>query len=227
MNLPLVRQRQIRRWHRGIALLTSIQLLLWTVSGVYFAFIDIDYVRGHQFKRAPEPVELSTSELLLSPVLANRLTLLQRKPAELIVGIHSVAGIEWRDSAGALVKPLTAEEALDLGASRTVMTPDTAEWVAEDMVGSEYRGAQLPLWKLWESSDASRVAYMDAMSGEVVTVRHNAWRWWDFLWSLHIMSYTDRDTLGTWLLKVFSLLAVLTAALGLWLYVLTRRKGGH
>lgn len=227
MNSPLARQRQVRRWHRGIALLTSTQLLLWTVSGVYFAFIDIDYVRGHQFKRAPEPVEFSTSEFVLNPVLANRLTLLQRRPAELVVGIHSAAGIEWRDSAGALVKPLTAEEALNLGASRTVMTPDIAEWVAEDIIGSEYRGAKLPLWKLWESSDPSRVAYMDAMSGEVVTVRHNAWRWWDFLWSLHIMSYSDRDTLGTWLLKFFSILAVLTAVLGLWLYALTKRKDGH
>ena len=93
MNSPLPRQRQVRRWHRGIALLTSIQLLLWTVSGVYFAFIDIDYVRGHQFKRAPEPVEFSTSEFVLSPVLANRLTLLQRRPAELVVGIHSTEGI--------------------------------------------------------------------------------------------------------------------------------------
>jgi hypothetical protein len=82
----------------------------------------------------------------------------------------------------------------------------------------------LPLWKLWESADPSRVAYLDAISGEVVTVRHSAWRWWDFLWSLHIMSYSDRDTLGTWLLKLFSLLAVLTATLGVWLFALTNRK---
>ena len=82
-------------------------------------------------------------------------------------------------------------------------------------------------WKLWESGDTSRVAYLDAMSGEVVSVRHNAWRWWDFLWSLHIMSYTDRDTIGTWLLKFFSVLALMTAVLGLWLFALTTRKGGY
>ena len=34
-------------------------------------------------------------------------------------------------------------------------------------------------------------------------VRHDAWRWWDFLWSLYIMSYEDRDTIGTWLLRIF------------------------
>lgn len=227
MNSPLLKQRRVRRWHRAIALITSVQLLLWTASGVYFAFIDIDYVRGHQFKTAPEPMEFATSSFLLNPVQATQVTLLQRRPTELIVGLHTTHGTEWRDSAGELLQPLTREEALVLGAARTVMAPDSAEWVAQNVVGSEYRGAPLPLWKLWESGDTSRVAYLDAMSGEVVSVRHNAWRWWDFLWSLHIMSYTDRDTIGTWLLKFFSVLALMTAVLGLWLFALTTRKGGY
>jgi len=227
MTSPLLRQRRVRRWHRGIALITSVQLLLWTVSGVYFAFVDIEFVRGNQFKTVPEPVEFSSSRFMLNPVSATQVTLLQRKPNELIAGIHTATGIEWRDAAGTLVEPLTQAEALDLGASRTVMVPDSAEWVAQNVVGSEYRGAPLPLWKLWESANPSRVAYMDALSGEVVKVRHNAWRWWDFLWSLHIMSYTDRDALGTWLLKFFSVLAVMTAALGSWLFALTTRKGGY
>lgn len=227
MTSPLLRQRRIRRWHRGIAVITSVQLLLWTVSGMYFAFIDIEFVRGNQFKTLPEPVEFSSSRFVLSPISATQVTLLQRKSNELIAGIHTATGIEWLDATGALVEPLTQAEALDLAASRTVMVPDSAEWIAQNVVGSEYRGAPLPLWKLWESANPSRVAYMNALSGEVVKVRHNAWRWWDFLWSLHIMSYTDRDALGTWLLKFFSVLAFMTAALGLWLFALTTRKGGY
>ncbi|MEK9919743.1 MAG: hypothetical protein VW519_03730 [Luminiphilus sp.] len=227
MQSPLARQRRVRRWHRAVALITSIQLLLWTISGVFFAFVDIDYVRGHQFKVDPEAVEFASSPFLVSPVVATQLTVLQRRPAEFIVGVRSANGIEWRDRTGTLVRPLSREEALDLGAARTVMSPDSAEWVDEAVVGSEYRGAPLPLWKLWESAEPSRVAYLDAVSGEVVTVRHNAWRWWDFLWSLHIMSYSDRDTLGTWLLKCFSVLAVATAALGLYLFALTSRRGGN
>ena len=49
MTSQIKRQRRVRRWHRVIAMLTSVQLLLWTLSGVYFSFVDIDYVRGHQF----------------------------------------------------------------------------------------------------------------------------------------------------------------------------------
>ena len=141
---------------------------------------------------------------------------------ELIVGVQTDDGIQWLDAEGASVEALTGEQVLRLGAERTVIEPDQVEWIDTDMSGSEYRGAPLPLWRLWRAEDPDRVAYVDAMSGEVVVVRHDAWRWWDFLWSLHIMSYDDRDTIGTWLLKIFSVLALATAVLGLWLFIHTR-----
>ena len=41
---------------------------------------------------------------------------------------------------------------------------------------------------------------------------------------LHIMDYDDRDDIGTWLLKLFSLLALLTAIAGIVLYALIPRR---
>jgi len=221
-NHPLRRQRKLRRWHRLVALVTSCQLLLWTLSGLYFAFIDIDYVRGHQFKRSPSLTELDLSGLQTGVVSAKKVVIQERLTGELIVGVQTDDGIQWLDAQGASVEALTGEQALRLGAERTVIEPDQVEWIDTDMSGSEYRGAPLPLWRLWRAEDPDRVAYVDAMSGEVVVVRHDAWRWWDFLWSLHIMSYEDRDTIGTWLLKIFSVLALATAVLGLWLFLHTR-----
>ena len=218
----LSRQRKLRRWHRLVALVTSFQLLLWTLSGLYFAFIDIDYVRGHQFKRSASAAQLDLSSLDTGVVSAKKVVIQERLTGELIVGVQTDDGIQWLDAQGASVEALTGEQALRLGAERTVIEPDQVEWIDTDMSGSEYRGAPLPLWRLWRAEDPDRVAYVDAMSGEVVVVRHDAWRWWDFLWSLHIMSYEDRDTIGTWLLKIFSVLALATAVLGLWLFLHTR-----
>ena len=62
--------------------------------------------------------------------------------------------------------------------------------------------------------------YVDPRSGDIVAIRNTAWRAWDFLWMLHIMDYDDRDDIGTWLLKLFSLLALLTAIAGIVLYAL-------
>ena len=211
-NHPLRRQRRLRQWHRLVALVTSCQLLLWTLSGLYFAFIDIDYVRGHQFKRSSPPTQLDLSQLKAGLVSASKVVIQE--------GLGD--GVQWLDEQGVPIAALSGEQALRLGADRTVIKPDQFEWVDTDMPGSEYRGAPLPLWRLWRAEDRDRVAYVDAMSGDVTVVRHAAWRWWDFLWSLHIMSYEDRDTIGTWLLRIFSLLALATAVLGLWLYLHTR-----
>ena len=219
---PLQRQRKLRRWHRLVALVTSCQLLLWTLSGLYFAFIDIDYVRGHQFKLSVPPTQLDLSQLKAGLVSANKVMIQERLVGELIVGVQTDDGVQWLDAQGAPIVALSGEQALTLGNERTVIKPDQVEWVDRDMPGSEYRGAPLPLWRLWKAEDPDRVAYVDAMSGEVTVVRHDAWRWWDFLWSLHIMSYEDRDTIGTWLLRIFSLLALATAVLGLWLFLYTR-----
>lgn len=223
MTGSLQGQRRLRRWHRLIAMATSIQLLLWTLSGLFFAFVDIDYVRGHQFKVPAGPVALDLSQFAVTEFNAQHLVVRERLPGEMLVGVQAESGLQWFDQNGALARALTAEEALALGATRTVMTPNRSEWVDQPEVGSEFRGAPLPLWRLWESDVPDRVAYMDALSGEVLAVRHGAWRWWDFLWSLHIMSYTDRDTIGTWLLKVFSVMALITAVLGVWLFRATRR----
>ena len=223
MTGSLQGQRRLRRWHRLIAMATSIQLLLWTLSGLFFAFVDIDYVRGHQFKVPAGPVALDLTQFAVTEFNAQHLVVRERLPGEMLVGVQAESGLQWFDQNGALARALTAEEALALGATRTVMTPNRSEWVDQPEVGSEFRGAPLPLWRLWESEVPDRVAYMDALSGEVLAVRHGAWRWWDFLWSLHIMSYTDRDTIGTWLLKVFSVMALITAVLGVWLFRATRR----
>ena len=221
-NHPLRKQRRLRRWHRFVALVTSCQLLLWTLSGLYFAFIDIDYVRGHQFKRSSPPTQMDLSKFTVGLVSANKVFIQERLAGELIVGVQTDDGVQWLNEQGLPIAALTAEQVLTLGNERTVIKPDQVEWVDTDMPGSEYRGALLPLWRLWRAEDPDRVAYVDAMSGDVTAVRHDAWRWWDFLWSLHIMSYQDRDTIGTWLLRIFSLLALATAVLGLWLFLHTR-----
>lgn len=80
------------------------------------------------------------------------------------------------------------------------------------------------LWLVFSSQDPTTVAYLDVDSGELVAIRGDAWRVWDFLWSLHIMDYDTRDHIGTPLLKVFSVMALLSALLGLFLFVSLPKK---
>ena len=126
-NHPLRRQRKLRRWHRLVALVTSCQLLLWTLSGLYFAFIDIDYVRGHQFKRSIPPIQLDLSQLKAGLVSANKVVIQERLAGELIVGVQTDDGVQWLDEQGVPMAALSAEQALTLGSERTVIKPDQVE----------------------------------------------------------------------------------------------------
>ena len=57
--------------------------------------------------------------------------------------------------------------------------------------------------------------YVDAISGEVSAIRSNAWRTWDFLWGAHIIDYAERENIDNFLLKVFSILACISALSGI------------
>lgn len=215
----LRRQRKLRKWHRWLALVTAVQLLLWTLSGAYFAFVDINFVRGADHRVAPVPVALNLANVDWATDEGTELLVRHRLPGELVVGVVGTGATVWHTAAGEPLAELDAQEALLLAASATDLKPDSAILVTEDVVGSEYRGRDLPLWRVFNSERPATVAYLDATSGEVVAIRNTAWRWWDFLWSLHIMDYDDRDTIGTVLLKLFSVLAVLTAVMGIALFI--------
>lgn len=57
--------------------------------------------------------------------------------------------------------------------------------------------------------------YMDASTGEVVTVRHLWWRIFDIFWRLHIMDYDDGENIHNILLKVIAILGFIAIGMGL------------
>jgi hypothetical protein len=122
-------------------MLTSVQLLLWTLSGVYFSFVDIDYVRGHQYEAEAPSRLFDLSALQKISVSGQRMTILERLPGELIVGVRSEGVMSWRNAQGDALGYLSSAEALDLARQRTTLDPDVVEWVERGAPGSEYRGA--------------------------------------------------------------------------------------
>ena len=54
---------KLRSLHKYVSLLVSVQLLLWTISGIYFSFNKIENVRGEQYYKtdAVEETVVSTN----------------------------------------------------------------------------------------------------------------------------------------------------------------------
>ena len=62
-----------------------------------------------------------------------------------------------------------------------------------------------------------------AFSGAVTAIRSDSWRIWDFLWGAHIIDYRERDNINNFLLKFFSILALISALSGIALFFKTLR----
>jgi len=107
--------RSSRKIHKYLSLAISIQLLLWTVSGIYFSFNKIEDVRGNLYLKPEEQVETPK------------------------------------------VNKISHERALQIVADKTYLKPLSLIEITEDKPGSEYRGRDLPLYKIESSNKNSKI----------------------------------------------------------------------
>jgi hypothetical protein len=179
-------------------------------------------VRGDSHLLAPQAQSIDLTKFDFPVASTSQILIQPRLPGELVVGVTDPeSGLtEWLGPDGQPVRPLTAEQAISVVLGKTDIAVDVTEWVTTAAEAAEYRGRQLPLWRAYSAENASLRVYVDPRSGDIVAIRNLAWRAWDFLWMLHIMDYDDRDDIGTLLLKLFSVMALLTAIAGIALYVM-------
>ena len=208
----------VRKTHKYLSILISIQLLLWTISGIYFAFNQIELVRGEQY-RLPQvfSIDLNKIKVALDSV---RSVQVARRFGEEILIVRREAGTEYLNLEGVALEKLSREQATSIVSSVTSLTPLAVEEIIDPEPGSEYRGRDLPLFKVVtkdKENDKINV-YVDAISGQVVAIRSEQWRLWDLMWGLHIMDWETRDEINNWLLKLFSVLALISSLTGVFIF---------
>ena len=194
-----------RNLHRYLSIFVSIQLLLWTVSGIYFAYNKIELVRGEQY-RLPKDVEYRIFDRLGSSIIET-----------IENGEKSYGTYPDRKP----IKPLTIEEAIKITRQKTSLNPIEAILIESVAAGSEYRGT-LPAYKVKTETKDKINVYVGYMTGDISSIRSDSWRIWDLMWSLHIMDYKERDNINNILLKALSILALVTSISGITLFFVKR-----
>lgn len=208
---------RIRKTHRYLGIFLGIQFLMWTISGLYFSWTDIDEIHGDQFRRTS--MEPPVFENLVSPTSVNS----DEQVASLELRNIAGAPFYWINRSqlfnartGALKNGITREEALIIAEHH--MNPELKVRSVErlEKVGnhSEYRGRPLPAYAIAYETPENIVAYVSEKDGAFQTLRHRDWRWFDFLWMTHTMDYQGRDDFNTLLLRAFSLLGLITVLSG-------------
>ena len=206
----------VRTFHKYLSLAISVQLLLWTISGIYFAFNKIELIRGEQYILEQENTEVDFKEFTAS-LDAKNISILRRLD-EWVLKVDEGSYVYYVDLQGNKLKSLNTEEAKQIVRNKTTLFPLEAVKIESPSRGSEFRGRNLPLFKVSTRSNEEVNVYVDAISGEVTAIRSDSWRTWDFLWGTHIMDYSERENIDNLLLKIFSVLALISALSGIVLF---------
>jgi hypothetical protein len=218
----------LRRWHIWLGWLVGVPMLFWTLSGVVMVWKPIEEVRGSELLREPAPVRLAFRPI---PPATEGLALERLSLEPRAAGPRWV--IEARGAPVRLADPLTGRLLPPLGpaeAAREVTSRYTGSATVTAITRTSADAPPLDLRRplaAWQvrMSDGTHF-YVDAGSGEVIARRTRWWRFYDWMWGLHIMDLDTReDTHNPWLVG-FGLAALVTTVLALLLlpFAVRRRR---
>lgn len=208
----------IRNIHKYLSFFISLQLLLWTVSGIYFSFNKIELVRGEQY-RLPSSFSLNLDQLKGNFENISNFDVVNRVDQQILI-ISDPSGRKYLDSNGSPVSMLTVEQAKLTVKENSILNPIDVFLIDQDRNGSEYRGRELPLYQVLSlNKDQKSInVYVNPYSGKIVAIRSLQWKIWDLMWGFHIMDWQTRDNINNFLLKVFSILALISSVSGVLLF---------
>lgn len=216
----------IRKVHRYLGVIIGIQFLFWTISGLYFTWTDLDEIHGDHFLRESiEQRSVNSQRLNMvsdsMDIYSLELKLINDEAFFWVndsVLIHAKSGISKTE--------ISAEEAKSIVKDK--IKPkyqiEKANFLTETGAHHEVRSIKLPVWQIEFKGAESLKAYVDARNGDFQTMRHQDWRWFDFLWMTHTMDYVGRDDFNNTLIRVFSAFGLLTVSSGFLLFFVTIKK---
>ncbi len=215
--------RRIRKTHRYLGLFIGIQFLMWTISGLYFSWTDLDEIHGDQFKK--EINQESFSDLLNPSEIIPDLSI-ENLQLKNIAGVpHYWINNEFLVNAenGKRRTQISEEEALKIAAENVLdeLKVEEISLITETGKHHEYRGQFLPAYVISYENHGNLKAYVSAQDGSFRSVRHRDWRWFDFLWMTHTMDYEGRDDFNNFVLRAFSLLGLITVLSGFVLWFIS------
>ena len=229
--------RTARSVHRVLSYVVFAQLTIWILGGLTFAVLPFDsLVKGGAVTAPPE-----------SPAFPRDW---MERVGPHAAAMGALDGLSVHDSSQGLLMELRSGEArrwVRLADGRVVGRPEADALAAyaaglyrgegeiaavRHLAEPEYRYLGLvdelygrtDVWQVsFDDSQGTRL-YFDGPTGRYLTVRNDYWVFYDAMWRLHIMDYSEGENFNNGLLRLFTPLALVFALSGLFLtYAAARR----
>lgn len=226
----------LRKTHRYLGVFIGIQFLLWTVGGLYFAWFNIQEIRGNHLIHQDDILiiknQLKSPNEVLKMNQINPSTVKELKLSSLFY--ESYYNVVLEDNmllinavTGKLRDSISEQDARKIALKKLKknISIRSIEYVTADNIDQhlQYRGGMLPAWAVTLNDNSNTVLYICALQGTLEKVRTKEWRIFDFLWMLHIMDYNERDNINNNILKGFSILGLITILSGFVLFFQSSR----
>ncbi|SEC30839.1 hypothetical protein SAMN04489761_2638 [Tenacibaculum sp. MAR_2009_124] len=225
-----------RKTHRYLGLFIGVQFLFWTVGGLYFSWNNMKDVHGKTLlDKSEKSFSFKVNESLASCLdsLENQTGFKSSQIEGVVFGADSLL----RVSSGAnsclitlsegnyqLRNQLSEKEIVAFVESRLYnpIPISNIAFIENDLSNHhEYRGKQLPVYAVRLKHETNTKVYVDPRFAKITSVRNDNWRRFDFLWMLHVMDFETRDHITNWVLRVFSIVGLLTICSGFYLFYLS------
>ena len=228
MRIPSLLLRRIHKW---VGLVLGLQFILWTLSGLVMALLDMEDVAG-----GPRPAAAAAAAPPLPtasawPVMRRRLEgvpvrslavrpLLDRHVFEVETGF----GVQIYDAATG--RRIRVDPALARAVAAAAY-PGSGRITAVtrlDELTLAVRRHKLPIWRVDFADEKNSIYYVSGSTGKLLERRNDAWRTWDFFWMLHNMDYAKRESFNHPLIVFLAFATLWLAVTGLWLLFRTAWK---
>lgn len=221
-----------RKTHKWLMLFLGVQFVIWSVTGAYMVFFNIDYIHGDSLVKNQQ-IHLNDTKINFSIK-----TLLQQYPKAQAIKLENYIeqpvyrfklGREHlllNATTGELLSPLTKTDAIAVAQFEYTGSGNISSVaLITENPPFELRASVLPAWRINFDDFASPTLYVSATSGNIVGKRHEFWRLFDWIFRFHVMDYQDSEVDNT-LLFWFSLFGILAGLSGLiLLYFRLFKKG--
>ncbi len=235
--------------HKWIMGFVGLQVLVWSLTGLYMVTMDIHFIHGESELSAtknvnrdqnlitPSEIHLSPNEIITQTQIAGEFHKHDSSSFEVLTALRlfkvndqPIYEVSLKGKPKTYKNAQSGETLVELSKADVLQLVTTAvnntnlENVkvlqnevqyfgqsAPDEVSSRY----LPMWKIPFGNLASTTVYINSLSGEIVTVRHDYWRLFDWMWRFHIMEYTTGENVDNILLRVITVLALIATISGL------------
>jgi uncharacterized iron-regulated membrane protein len=206
--------QKFARWHIWVGWAVALPLLMWTITGLIMVARPLTEVRGDALRARPPS---SDAAALVFPKLAGRIEGMElvQQPDGPVWIVTEQGGARYRYSAksGSIVPPVIEVEARSI--AQAVYAGDAKLTAVKYIPGDEAPVDLRQEANSWQATftDGTRI-YIDDSTGEVLALRTRYWRFYDFLYGLHVMDPKGHENAHNPFIVLFAAITLVGATLG-------------